>query len=103
MMKKKRSIAGMLILELAVGAAEIALVGAAVFGALYAIGLFAEIFDGFVTVSSAVFVLFTIAGVLLYCDFRPSETKNPSVKRTTDRKSVCGMSERKAIRAYSAR
>ena len=103
MMKKDRSMAGMLFWELAVGAAELILIGAAFFGVLYAIGFLAELFHGMVSVSTAVFVIFTIAGVLLYIDFRPSRTKKPTAKDKRDSRNLCGIDERKAIRACSAR
>lgn len=94
---------GLLMMELAVGAAELILVGAAVFGVLYAIGFVAELCQGLVNVSTAVFVLFTIAGVLLYLDFRPSVKKKHRPNQTSFRRKDSAMSERKALRAYSAR
>jgi hypothetical protein len=93
----------MVLMELAVVVGEILLVGAVVFGALYAIGFVAELFDGHMSVSTAVFVLFTIAGTLLYFDFKPSEMKKQSDKRTQGRRTICELPERKAIKAYSAR
>ena len=93
----------MLMMELAVGIAELILVGAVIFGVLYAVGMMAEIFDGLVSVSTAVLGLFTIAGVLLYKDFRPSESTRQSEKKKSASSYGYEINEHRSLKSISAR
>ena len=102
-MKKERTLAGIILTELAVGAAEILIVLAAILGFLFVIGFVAELCDGLISAGTAVFVLSVAAGLILYIDFRPVSVKKNAGKRACVRNRAVNTGRRKAIGAYSAR
>lgn len=100
-MKKEKNVLELIIREFSVYAVEIVLALGAILGVLYSVSFIAEFFSGLVDIGAGLLVVFLIAGLALYIDFKPDEKKQPgkhcnSASRTSALSSSSGM-----IRVYS--
>ena len=102
-MKKEKNYLGMLIKEFAVYAVEIILAAGAIIGAFYVVNLLADCLGSFVTIEMGLLVLFTMAGLALYIDFRPDKEDSREKRSSTQMHVVSKASSRKMLRAYSAK
>lgn len=69
-MKKECNLFRLLVKALALYAAEIILVIGVVAGVFYAVGFVSELFSGAADLETGILVLFTIAGMALFIDFK---------------------------------
>ncbi len=83
-MKKENNLLVLIIRDIAGYAAEILLVLVAIIGVFYAFDLIVELFSGIVNLVTGLFILFAIAGMALYIDFKP-EKRQPRGKSKATR------------------
>ena len=93
-MKENRNELTLLVSEALLFVTRIIFSAAAFIGVIYAIGFVVECFSGIITLSAGMFVIMTIAGLIIYNDYRPRR-RHKSAKKycemsRTERYELCG-------------
>ena len=102
-MKKERNEFGLLVTEMAVCVFEIIFAAAAIVGVLYVIGAVGDLLEGFISMGTGLFLIFTFIGWLLYMQFRPDDkeqrrAQSHYVKRASINQPSCEL-----VRVYSSK
>lgn len=101
-MKKKCNLFRLLVKALALYAAEIILVIGVVAGVFYAVGFVSELLSGAADLETGILVLFTIAGMALFIDFKRGGEQS-CAKRGRNSASSAAHASGKMIKTYMAK
>ena len=102
-MKKERNEFGLLVMEMAVYVFEMIFAAAAIVGVLYVIGAVGDLLEGFISMGTGLFLIFTFIGWLLYMQFRPDDKAHRRAQGHYVKRPAINQPSCELVRVYSSK